>query len=148
MARRIDGQRRRDWESRLSRYRSSGLTVCRFCENENVSVNRFYYWSKRLVSKSSSARLADRDSAQAAATRTHPASAKPQSLPQLPQRSLAPAAQSAGMVHFLLSASVQVSIPADCLEAIRCLAECVQRSSNEQPNAFQRVIVGTQRKAL
>ena len=43
-----DAQKRRAWEARLARYRASGLSVARFCEQERVSTNTFYYWAKRL----------------------------------------------------------------------------------------------------
>ena len=41
MASRQDLEKRRLWAERLRRYRSSGLTVARFCASERVSV----YWS-------------------------------------------------------------------------------------------------------
>lgn len=36
------------WRSRLQRFKSSGLTVTRFCEIERVSMPSFYQWRKRL----------------------------------------------------------------------------------------------------
>src|ERR1700690_3726161 len=48
MTRRLDVQKRRQWEERFERYRVGRLTVARFCTKERVSVNTFYYWAKRL----------------------------------------------------------------------------------------------------
>ena len=36
-----DAQKRRAWEVRFGRFRASGLTVARFCEQEGVSANTF-----------------------------------------------------------------------------------------------------------
>ena len=51
MTRRLDIQKRREWEQRFARYRAGGLTVGRFCANERVSVNTFYYWARRVGSQ-------------------------------------------------------------------------------------------------
>ncbi|OHB80897.1 MAG: hypothetical protein A2W31_02600 [Planctomycetes bacterium RBG_16_64_10] len=37
------------WRSRLGRFRSSGMSVTRFCHSEQVSVPSFYHWRKRLA---------------------------------------------------------------------------------------------------
>jgi hypothetical protein len=52
MASRQDVQKRRTWEVRFGRFRASGLTVARFCEQEGVSAHSFYYWTKRVGSAS------------------------------------------------------------------------------------------------
>jgi hypothetical protein len=44
-------------------------------------------------------------------------------------------------VRFSWNAGVEVSVPADCLDAIRCLAECLQRARPECSDAFQEVVV-------
>src|SRR5271169_1561761 len=43
-----DARKRQAWQARFARYRSSGLSVARFCGQERVSTNTFYYWAKRL----------------------------------------------------------------------------------------------------
>jgi hypothetical protein len=48
---------------------------------------------------------------------------------------------SAALVRFSWNAGVEVSVPADCLDAIRCLAECLQRTHTGRPDAFQEVVV-------
>ena len=44
MGRQIDWEKRREWEDRLARRVSSGLTVAEFCEWVGVSVAAFYQW--------------------------------------------------------------------------------------------------------
>ena len=43
-----DVQKRQAWANRIGRFRMSGLTVARFCQQEGVSANTFYYWAKRV----------------------------------------------------------------------------------------------------
>lgn len=37
------------WVDRLARFPDAGLTVAAFCAAENVSVQSFFYWKKRLA---------------------------------------------------------------------------------------------------
>ncbi len=126
MTRRLDVQKRRQWEQRLARHRASGLTVGRFCEDEHVSVNTFYYWAKRLGGPSRKPRIAP--AAKASEGRRPPVADL-----------VLPA--NAAVVRFRLNAAVEVSVPADCLEVIRCLANCVQHSQLERNAAFHEVVV-------
>ncbi len=129
MTRRLDGQKRRQWEERFKRYRSGGLTVARFCANECVSVNTFYYWAKRIGLRSTRARSAQRDGA----SKRH----------LEPVRHTHVSAANTALVHFRLGAAVEVSVPANCLDAIRCLTHCIQHSLAERSDAFHEVVVGT-----
>ena len=52
MTRRLDVEKRREWEERFERFRASGLTVARFCASESVSEHTFYYWAKRIGRRS------------------------------------------------------------------------------------------------
>ncbi|MFO0905641.1 MAG: hypothetical protein U0939_21705 [Pirellulales bacterium] len=54
MARTSDAGKRADWESRLRRYRASGLAIGAFCTREGASSSAFYYWSRRLGGRDSS----------------------------------------------------------------------------------------------
>jgi hypothetical protein len=45
------------------------------------------------------------------------------------------------LVRFSWNAGVEVSVPADCLSVIRCLAECLQHAHTERPDAFQELVV-------
>jgi hypothetical protein len=112
-----DVQKRRAWEARLARYRASGLSVSRFCEREEVSVHTFYYWAKRL---------------------------KTASVPSLPGVSATPGTADrpeGAVVRFRWKAGVEVVVPAECLGAIRCLAECLAQADGRRGVSFQEVVV-------
>ena len=129
MASRQDVQKRRAWEARLERFRASGLTVARFCAQERVSANTFYYWAKRIgsasIRKSSSC---SNDASQGGR-------------PSVQGTPTAEVTANGALVRFHLSAAVEVSVPADCLSVIRCLAECLQHTHTERPDAFQELVV-------
>ena len=124
MASRMDAQKRLAWEGRLGRYQACGLTVTRFCEQERVSTHAFYYWAKRIGS------ISGKKSAKHVATAVGSANSK----------------SNMAWVHFRWNAAMQVSVPADCLDAIRCLAEClghasIERDTTEHTEAFQEIVV-------
>ena len=128
MTRRLDVQKRRQWEQRLERHRTSGLTVGRFCAGEHLSVNTFYYWAKRLRTASARASLrADRTIPPRHASATTPAGSNPRE----------------HVVCFRWKNGMEVRVPADCLEAIRCLAECLQETPRERSEAFQELVVSS-----
>jgi hypothetical protein len=62
-----------------------------------------------------------------------------QSLQHLPAAGIS----HAGLVRFHWNAAVQVSVPADCLDAIRCLAQCLQHAEVERSDAFQELVVSS-----
>jgi len=128
---RLDGQKRRQWEERFERYRASGLTVGRFCANERVSVNTFYSWSKRLGRCSTTARSAEREGALGGSRDSEV------------RRRVSAAATNSPLVHFRLNAGVEISVPANCLDVIRCLVDRVQPSRAEGSDAFHEIVVGT-----
>lgn len=130
MTSRQDVQKRRAWEVRLGRFRASGLTVERFCEQEGVSTHTFYYWAKRVGS----------------AAGTPPRSTgglRARSRQSVPHNSAGAGNPNAALVRFHWNAAVEVSVPADCLNAIRCLAECLQRAQVESAGAFQEVVMSS-----
>lgn len=131
MTRRLNVQKRREWEERFERYRSGGLTVARFCANECVSAKTFYYWAKRIGLRSTRVRLAGRDGA----SERHGEPVR--------HTHVSAVAAHTGLVLFRLGAAVEVSVPANCLEAIRCLVHCAQDSRAERNDAFHEVVVGT-----
>jgi hypothetical protein len=105
------------WQARLARYRSSGLSVARFCEQERVSSHAFYYWTNRLKA---------------------PTTGVPSGL------SVARTADSNAQtttVRFRLKTGTEVWVPADCLSAIRCLAECLMSLGDCRGEWFQEVVV-------
>lgn len=118
-----DVQKRRAWEARLARYRSSGLSVVRFCAQEQVSTHTFYYWVKRL-----------RAASRRAAAHQPPFSPAQQSEPA-PADNNTPAA----VVRFRLQTGAEVLVPANHIDVIRCLAECLTAAGGQR--AFQEVVV-------
>ena len=129
MVSRQDVEKRRAWVVRFERFRASGLSVTRFCEQERVSVHTFYYWAKRVRPNS-----------------TRPSTSAAGNPPRRSRPSVKPAATTGkiantALVRFSWSAGVEVSVPADCLSVIRCLAECLQHTHTEHPDAFQELVV-------
>lgn len=117
MSRGWDVEKWREWKVRWERYQASGLTIARFCAKEGVSVNTFHYWARRVGHGASRARVEG----------AHPEASN-----------CAAETVSAALVRFRLSAAVEVSVPAHCLEVIRCLAHAAQQS---EPRSFQEVVV-------
>ena len=129
MVSRQDVEKRQAWEARFKRFRASGLSVARFCEQERVSMHTFYYWAKRVGSNSAS-----------------PSTSAVGNPSRRSRPSVTPAATTgrianSAMVRFSWNAGVEVSVPADCLSVIRCLAECLQHTRPEGPDAFQELVV-------
>jgi hypothetical protein len=144
MASRQDLEKRQLWAERLRRYRSSGLTVARFCASERVSVNTFFYWAKRVGAGST-----------APSTRPRPSRSGGDAVP-LGREGAARAQAAVGsaqfaarlgspqaVVRFQINAAVEIAVPADCLDAIRCLANCLQHSRGDRRETFQEVVVAT-----
>lgn len=125
MANPADEGKREIWRRRLERHRESGATVARFCQDEGVSVNTFYYWSKRV---------APRGAASVARAAADVRRADPQ-----------PAAAGTDLGRFRLGPTVEVTVPAERLDAIRCLAECLAAPSAERSAAFQEIVVAARR---
>ncbi len=121
-----DVQKRRAWEARFARHRASGLSVARFCKQERVSANTFYYWAKRLRTASATASLwADRTIPPRHVSVTTPTGSNTRG----------------PVVRFRWKTGTEVRVPADCLEVIRCLAECLARRGEQPGEAFQEVVV-------
>jgi len=129
MVSRQDVEKRRAWEVRFERFRASGLSVGRFCEQERVSVNTFHYWAKRVGANSA------RHSTSAAGNA--PRRSRPSVKPAVPAGGIA----NAALVRFCWNGGVEVSVPADCLGVIRCLVECLQHTRAERPDAFQELVL-------
>ena len=129
MVSRQDVEKRRAWEVRFERFRASGLSVARFCEQERVSVHTFYYWAKRVGSNSA------RPSTSAACNPSR------RSRPSVKPAATAGRIANTAVVRFSWNAGVEVSVPADCLGAIRCLAESFQRTRSKGPDAFRELVV-------
>jgi hypothetical protein len=129
MVSRQDVEKRRAWEVRFERFRASGLSVARFCEQERVSLHTFYYWVKRVGSNSARPSTSE--------ARNSPRRSRPPVKAASPTGGIA----NAALVRFSWNAGVEVSVPADCLSVIRCLAECLPHTRVERPDAFQELVV-------
>lgn len=126
MMRRFDGQKLQQWRERFDRFQSSGLTVEQFCSSEHVSPNTFYYWMKRVGWRSTKVRSARRASERFGEP-VHRATS-------------VTVAPNSAMIQFRLHAA-EISVPANCLDVIRCLTLCVQRAPTDRNDAFQEVRV-------
>jgi hypothetical protein len=135
MSSRQDVQKRRVWAERLERFRTSGLTVSRFCASQRVSVNTFYYWASRLRT----------DSTTAGSPKPPPSRprGKAAELGHERARDIHAAAGTAqpALVRFQFNEAVEISVPAECLEAIRCLAQCAQQARVDSARTFHEVVV-------
>jgi hypothetical protein len=118
-------QKRQLWEARFVRFADSGLPVARFCAAEGISTNAFYYWAKRV------------SRVPAAVSAARP----PQCRSTARQQPVTGASSEAPLVRFQGPNGVQVLVPADCLAALRCVAEYLPRSVPTDGEAFQEVVV-------
>ena len=48
MARRADEGKLLEWQERLAKFDSSGLSVAAYCRQKKITPARFYYWEKRV----------------------------------------------------------------------------------------------------
>jgi hypothetical protein len=143
MAQALDQVKRREWLKRFERFRASSSTVTHFCRHERVNVKTFYYWSKRV---GSAAALEQRHAvgedfggelaSHGAGTR-HDGNGRPHAK-----------AAAEELVRFRFG-SVEVDVPAGCLDAIRCLAESAGRAGTQvarvTPSAFHEIVLGARR---
>ncbi|MFO0905835.1 MAG: hypothetical protein U0939_22700 [Pirellulales bacterium] len=121
MTRTGDAGKRAEWESRLRRYRISGLAVEAFCTRESVSVASFYYWSRRLGGHHPKAMNSPGEAIKSAIARSLEV--------------------DVNVVRFYLPAGVEIFVPAARLDVVRCLAECLSRATSVAGPAFREVVV-------
>lgn len=126
MMKRFDGQKIRQWKERFKRFRSSGLTVEQFCSNERVSANTFYYWRKRVESGPATVRVTQ---CEQVFDRFGQAGRRASSDAVTPNNEV---------VHFRFHAA-EISVPANCLDVIRCLTVCAQHAQLEGTQSFHEV---------
>ncbi len=143
MARASDQEKRREWLKRFERFRASGATVAQFCDHERVNVNTFYYWSKGVGSTVAleHRRTVGKECGPAPASNgsgtRHDADGRAQAK-----------AVAEGLVRFRFG-SVEIDVPAGCLDVIRCLAESAGHSgarvARSTPGAFHEIVLGARR---
>jgi hypothetical protein len=91
------------WQSRMQRFRVSGLSVTRFCEQEQVCMPSFYQWRKRLADGAGN-------------------TASPTFLPVRVTQSAA--------VEIHLPSGARISVPPGEHEALRVAIEAARQSSS------------------
>lgn len=138
MAKRLDDQERAAWVARIERYRASGWTAAKFCRSENVVPHAFYYWAKR-VGSTASGPSASRDRG----GRQDRLGMRSRSRQHLPQPRSIHGDDNVARVHFRLGSNAELSIPANCTEALRCIVKCLQEPSATIVDAFQQVRLGS-----
>jgi hypothetical protein len=117
--------------------------VTHFCDHEQVNVKTFYYWSKRVGSAShlkqrhAVGKEFRRASASIGAGTRHDGGGRAHTKAAAEQ-----------VVRFRFG-SVEVEVPAGCLDAIRCLAESAGRAGTQvarsTASAFHEIVLGERR---
>ena len=137
-----DEVKRESWQKRLDRFEASNLSVAQFCRDEDVGVHTFYYWSKQLGRKSRQVgRSPDRSE-----SRPKPCAAAASARNESQKTTREAVGTPAPVVHFTWNWRLSFSVPADCLDAIRCVLECASndqmasRDARPVANAFRQVI--------
>ena len=131
MKRQVDSNKVALWSDRFKRFRESGLSMTRFCGNENVSMSAFTYWAKRL---DAIAQMTVRDPIAIVDSRRIPSDTA------LRERAVETKPSFSIRIHD----SIQISVPVDCLEAIRCVMQSIQDLQVSAPtDRFHRVVVGS-----
>lgn len=128
MGKRQDDQKRAAWEQRLARFRVRGGTIAKFCRDEDVSVRMFQYWARRIRVTGSQPVSRTRTAP------TRPAHEKTDTVTR--------ATDGRACIRVRLGSQAQFSIPADALDALRCVL-CWLRDAKATggQDPFQQVIV-------
>lgn len=123
--------KRAEWQKRLDDFENSGLTVAEFCSRADVTPHTFYYWNRQLR-RSSDKRCRTgtrqpgrRIDGEVATTATDGKFPGP-------------------LVTFTWGSTLRVSVPAHCVEAIRCVLECTCSSGHtpgSSSKTFQEVVL-------
>jgi hypothetical protein len=46
-----------EWSKRIARFERTGISLAKFCDDENVAIHSFYYWKKKITSNTSLPRM-------------------------------------------------------------------------------------------
>jgi hypothetical protein len=143
-----------EWQGRLERFEASGMTVAEFCREEGLPPHRFYYWRRRVREAFRGPSTATRSRhervdgvAIAGNGRSKPRTGSTEALPGDAPVVRTPPALQEPLVHFTLNSTLHVSIPATCLEAIRCVLQFAARNelddaaSDTAVRRFRQVVV-------
>ena len=128
------------WSQRFNRFHNSGLSIARFCAQENIPTHSFYYWAKRVGPRSQHRQTQAIDSAVDLAI----------SPPGQPVAD----SQDASSVMIHCNQHLKLEVPAHCLDTIRailhellpCGPDGDRSRSDMSPRSvgFQQVIVRSQ----
>lgn len=128
MARQDNIQKAREWTQRLKRFQSSGMTVAKFCEIERVAPHIYYYWVRRFRAAGSKS-VKSNGERQAHAVRERNDS------------TVAPGTGTSN-VQLRLASGIQISIPTDNIDALRCIVRCLSETGvGSESGSFQRVVI-------
>ena len=129
-----DARKRAEWQRRLDRFESSGLTIAQFCRNENIPTHTFYYWSKRLGRPFRKSRY----------SRSRQPGEKAGGVSPAKDAGTMNGERSAPLVHFAWGSKLRMSVPADCVDTIRCVLEYANKNGDElrdSGGAFREVVL-------
>ena len=144
MSKPVDAVKREEWRRRLERFASVDVSIAQFCRDEDVGTHNFHYWSKQLGRNS--IRNGRSRVGKGGSTRGTKRSAAHESAPQSAQAEAVCTAES--VVHFTWDSRLSFSVPADCLDAIRCVLEYASHhrveieEASPADSAFRQVVVG------
>jgi hypothetical protein len=130
-----DARKQSEWQRRLDRFESSGLTIAQFCRNEGIPVHTFYYWGKRLGRRSRRSRRSD--------SRT-PSEKARDSVSSDKDAAALGGRHSRPLVHFTWGSKLRITVPAECVDAIRCVLQHAHQEEGGLRDAarpFQEVIL-------
>lgn len=127
MMSRFDAQKRTEWLQRFEQFEASGQSVVRFCREAGVAPHTFYYWRKQLRGSEGGGGRSNRT---------------------LPDRQQSVGKKEAEghsnrSVCFAWGSALRVTVPAECVDAIRCVLECVTvtEPGDKSSGSFQEVVV-------
>jgi hypothetical protein len=119
------------WTSRLARFKTSRLSVARFCQDEGVSIPSFYQWKKKLAERHDAGRrpVAKSQGRAVAADRETPSQRSGDGSFQTVQ--LIPSGEVAAGVTLRLPGGVQLTL-GDNLPAIEMVVEKLLRGVSRE----------------
>ena len=152
MTKRIDHEKHELWRKRLARYQASGLSIAQFCRNENLALHSFYYWDKRLRTKTNRGRrsgplaiqAADRLGSKAKRFRSDRTE---KNVPSDSVEQRSDSSPTEPMIQFTWGSKLRFSIPATCTETLQSILQMASQETEAPPTGtsvasrFRQVIV-------
>jgi len=138
-----DAVKREQWRRRLEQFETRGQSIAEFCREEGVGTHTFYYWRKQLGHTSQTSRSVRRGRTGRPSERTADEPATRERRAAKPE----PVPTGESVIHFTWDSRLSFSVPADCLDAIRCVLEYANHTRAAASDAgplsasFRQVIV-------